>query len=355
MGNEIMQAGGFDIAPSNLQEAWDVCERLAASDLVPKDFQRKPANIMVAAQMGAELGLKPLQAIQNIAVINGRPAVWGDALLAIVRGHPECQGVREYTEGEGDRMIAICEVSRKGEEHPIRGEFSVDDAKAAGLWNKQGPWKQYPKRMLKLRARAFALRDGFADALRGIQVAEEVQDITPMAEQSAATPAPQRSSAADALLRRHQARAAVQEAEVVEPEPEDPEVDIGPFLSDIAAAETPQAIGAVTRAIKDAGLPDEARNVLREALAERKTELKAARDAEAEAAKPEPQPQPELNVPQMGDDEHEADMIARLKAASGAVAVYEVLGNAKEAFGDGSEAWLRVEAAASEAIERISS
>ena len=57
-------------------------------------------------------------------------------------------------------------------------EFSMQDAKQAGLTGKQGPWSQYPRRMLQMRARAFALRDVFADVLRGVHVAEEAQDIS---------------------------------------------------------------------------------------------------------------------------------------------------------------------------------
>jgi len=55
--------------------------------------------------------------------------------------------------------------------------FSKEDAETAKLWGKQGPWQTYPKRMLAMRARGWAIRNVFPDALKGIQVAEEVQDI----------------------------------------------------------------------------------------------------------------------------------------------------------------------------------
>src|SRR5690606_6210149 len=71
---------------------------------------------------------------------------------------------------------------------PIKATFSVADAKKAGLWGKQGPWQQYPKRMLSMRARAFALRDGFADVLRGLGIAEEVQDHQPIRDVTPLTP-----------------------------------------------------------------------------------------------------------------------------------------------------------------------
>lgn len=148
----------------------------ASSGMVPKDYVGKPAAILIAVQMGSELGLAPMQSMQNIAVINGRPSVWGDALLGLVKASPVCDDVLETLEGEGDRMTAICVAKRKGKS-PVEARFSVQDAKDAALWTKQGPWKQYPKRMLQMRARGFALRDAFPDVLRGLITAEEAADI----------------------------------------------------------------------------------------------------------------------------------------------------------------------------------
>jgi hypothetical protein len=146
--------------------------------MIPRDFQGKPGNVLVAIQWGREVGLGPLQALQNIAVINGRPSIWGDAALALVRGHPDCASVQEGAEGEGDARHGWCEVTRRGEQ-PQRRTFSIADAKRAGLWGKAGPWTQYPDRMLQLRARGFAIRDVFPDALRGVLTREEAEDTPP--------------------------------------------------------------------------------------------------------------------------------------------------------------------------------
>lgn len=163
--------------PTNFEEAYRIAKVLAASDLVPKDYKGKPENCLVAMQWGADVGMAGLQALQNIAVINGRPSIWGDAAKAIVLAHPKCDDIIERLEGEGDDMVAVCVAKRKGKE-PSEQRFSVADAKKAGLWGKQGPWQQYPKRMLQMRARGFALRDAFPDALRGLILAEEAQDYT---------------------------------------------------------------------------------------------------------------------------------------------------------------------------------
>ncbi|MCZ2496400.1 hypothetical protein GN316_06495 [Xylophilus sp. Kf1] len=162
----------FDLSPQSFEQAITFSNYLAESDLVPKDFKGKPGNCLIAMQWGSELGLKPLQALQNLAIINGRPSLWGDAVIALVRGSPLCESVIETDDGH----TATCVVKRRGEPQQSR-TFSMDDAKAAGLVGKQGPWSQYPKRMRQMRARAFALRDVFPDVLRGLPVAEEIMDI----------------------------------------------------------------------------------------------------------------------------------------------------------------------------------
>ena len=163
-------------APTTITEAIQFSEMLASSQMVPKQYQGKPQDIMVCVQWGMELGLAPLQALQNIAVINGKPSVYGDAAMALVQASPLCEGVEEFIEGEGTtNPIAVCVAYRKGRK-PVRSTFSVEDAKRAGLWGKQGPWQAYPKRMLAMRARGFALRDAFPDVLKGLITAEEAQD-----------------------------------------------------------------------------------------------------------------------------------------------------------------------------------
>lgn len=164
------------LQPQSFDQLVRFAEMAAGSALMPRDYQGKPANVMIAVQMGSELGLAPMQSIQNIAVINGRPSVWGDAMIALVRASPVCDDVVETLEGDGDRLTAICVAKRKGKA-PVEARFSVEDAKKANLWNKAGPWQQYPKRMLQMRARGFALRDAFPDVLKGLISAEEASDI----------------------------------------------------------------------------------------------------------------------------------------------------------------------------------
>lgn len=162
--------------PQSVAELDIFAQRAARSGMVPAAYAGKPDAIFIAVQMGSELGLAPMQALQNIAVINGRPAVWGDAMPGLCRQSPICDDIEEWFEGDGTTLAAHCKATRAGKK-PITQCFSVDDAKKAGLWSKAGPWTQYPRRMLQMRARGFALRDAFPDVLRGLISAEEAQDI----------------------------------------------------------------------------------------------------------------------------------------------------------------------------------
>lgn len=164
------------LALQTMADAMSFGKMVADSEFAPKDFRGKPASCVLAIQAGAEIGLSPMQALQSIAVVNGRPSIFGDAALAVVKASPVCEYVSESVEGDGESMVATCTAKRRGYPEPTVVRFTVADAKKAGLWGKSGPWSQYPRRMLQMRARGFALRDAFPDALRGMVTAEEASD-----------------------------------------------------------------------------------------------------------------------------------------------------------------------------------
>ena len=195
MSTEIAtQKQHFSLAPKDLDEAMRFADMLAGSSIVPKDYIGKPGNCLVAIQWGMELGLQPMQAMQSIAVINGRPSLWGDAMLALVKAHPAFEWIKEECDGN----VAICTIKRRGEPEVVQS-FSMEEAKRAGLTGKQGPWTQYPKRMLQMRARGFALRDAFPDALRGVVSAEEARDTPAERDMGAAEVVSSRPAAPAAL------------------------------------------------------------------------------------------------------------------------------------------------------------
>ena len=180
--------GAQGVKLASLEDAFRFANAIVASGFAPRGME-KPEAVLVAIQLGAELGLTPMAALQNTAVINGRPAIYGDAALALVRASGLLESFNEEEVGEagkdsfGIKVTATRRDGSKGSE-----TFTVADAKAAKLWGKAGPWTDYPRRMLKFRARGFVLRDVFGDVLKGLRTAEEVRDypeernITPLSE-----------------------------------------------------------------------------------------------------------------------------------------------------------------------------
>ncbi|NBW13837.1 MAG: hypothetical protein EBR82_38130 [Caulobacteraceae bacterium] len=158
-----VQSGGVvqALIPKDLDQAHRLAQALAAAgDMVPKSYQGKPMETMAAILRGMEVGLNPMQALSSIAVINGRATIWGDALPALVlrAGHH----VDVEYDGQGDALMAKATLTRGDTGKVIIRTFSMADAKRAGLL-----------------AKAWAIRDGAADALMGLQVSDEAQDYGP--------------------------------------------------------------------------------------------------------------------------------------------------------------------------------
>lgn len=157
------------IVPTSIEEVFRLAQAVAKSGLAPATM-KTPEALTVAIMHGLEIGLPPMMAIQKIAVVNGRPTLWGDAVPALLwaRGFK----LREWM-SDLAQPAAFCEVTRP-DGTKIERCFSETDARKAGLWGKAGPWAQYPGRMLQMRARGLAARDGAADALSGLYLQEEL-------------------------------------------------------------------------------------------------------------------------------------------------------------------------------------
>ncbi len=219
-------------APRNWAELQEISAQLASSNHTPKQFRGNPADTLVAILMGLELGLNPVTALQNIAVVEGKPTVYGDIVLGLVRRSPDWveAAYQEWFELDGERIVdpyeldgevkdwpnnlrAVCVVQRCGG-HPRTESFSVGRARQAGLWMRQSsqggkmPWSTYPADMLMWRARARAIRPLFADVLKGCAIYEDRQgsqerterEINPGGSGENRAPAPAQLSRSEAVL-----------------------------------------------------------------------------------------------------------------------------------------------------------
>jgi hypothetical protein len=225
----IAYTAGQGITPATLGEACKLADMLAASNFVPNAYKGKPGDIIAAIQMGSEVGLKPMSALQSIAVINGRPAIFGDGYLAIITSSPAYERHEESLEGAGPTRKAVVKMWRKGNPTPFVGEFGAKEAATAGLASRD-TYKQYADRMYTWRARHIAGQAGFSDVLKGLLPAEVAEDYP--REVEATVVMPQRRSAA----KQQSAAAAVEPAVMVEELPPDAHGDAWePPASDGAA------------------------------------------------------------------------------------------------------------------------
>lgn len=196
MGNELAAVRTSTLfQPQSLAELMEMAQAVSKSALVPPAYRDKPGDIVVAVQMGAEVGLAPLQALQSIAVINGRPAIYGDGFWALVLSSPHYARHEEEFIGDPGRddFAAVTRIWRSGNETPHVGSFSIADAKRAGVYSKD-TYQKFGKDMLRWRARHRAAQAGFADALRGlipVEIAEDFRHVP-----SAVVPQPKRKSEA---------------------------------------------------------------------------------------------------------------------------------------------------------------
>lgn len=185
------------IVPHNLTEVQTLAAMIAKANWCPKSYltDNKPdeAKISLGIMQGLEVGLKPVQALQSIAVVNGIPSLYGDGALAVVYAAGVIEDFVEepimgdWKSEKGTVTGYRCALKRKGRPTPTVREFTLEMADKASLLGKAGPWQQYRARMLQMRARAWALRDSCADVLKGLAIFEEVQDVevrdvTPRAE-----------------------------------------------------------------------------------------------------------------------------------------------------------------------------
>lgn len=179
--NTIIKANGQGLQLSTLDDYRQFAQIVVASGWAPRSLDT-PEKVILCVQMGAEVGLSPTQALQSIAVVNGTATIYGDTALGLVRRSGLLEWIKEDIEGSFSTNLekvdgavrAVCTVKRAGDPEPVQRSFCVGEAKLARLWGKDGPWRTHPQRMLKYKARAFALRDVFPDVLKGLHVNEEM-------------------------------------------------------------------------------------------------------------------------------------------------------------------------------------
>lgn len=143
--------------------------------MAPSSF-KSPGQIAIAIMAGYERGKPPMWCLRNIYVVNNIPTIWGDGAVALVYESGKLEKFEEWW--DSDTETAHCVVKRKGMPDTVERSFSAAQAARAGLTGRD-TYKKYIERMCQWRARHWAIRDGFADVLEGLPIAEEIASATP--------------------------------------------------------------------------------------------------------------------------------------------------------------------------------
>lgn len=250
------------IVPQSFEDTMRISRAVVASGLAPAALIGKltgddaAAAVAVAIMSGAELGLKPMVSLRSFTVINGKPALYGDGLINVVRMSGKVAYLRTGCEIRDGKMVGFCEAKRLDTGEEKRVEFSQDNAIRARLWDDRAtvkkqvwengqkvwrdnvpndaPWYRFPERMLAWRAAGYCLRELFGDVLGGIrdefearEIAdvEEMRDVTPAAEAKPTPPKPPKPPAPPV--------AKTIEAEAAPMAEDDGAFDLGAFLENI--------------------------------------------------------------------------------------------------------------------------
>ena len=178
-GPPACKVGGMGVQVDTIEAMWWLANRIFASNLCPTDCKRAE-DVFIRVQMGMEIGLKPMQAVQNIATINGRPALWGPLVKGLVLASGLCDKWEEKWIGPDDGTFPDgfghqVTTKRKGFDGEFTVTFTVRDAKKGGLWGKN-VWSTYPKDMFVGKTRARAAKGQFGDVLGGLVAADDATD-----------------------------------------------------------------------------------------------------------------------------------------------------------------------------------
>lgn len=168
--SETMEVRSLAIVPRTLDEVSDLAARLADSTLLPKAMQGKIPDVLVTIMAGQEMGLAPMASLRAIHVIEGKPVLSADGMIAVILG----SGKAVYFERveESDAKVTY-ETMRVGAKQPRRCTWTIEMAKRAGL-NLKDNWRQYPRAMLASRAKAELARDVYPDVLAGCYTEDEI-------------------------------------------------------------------------------------------------------------------------------------------------------------------------------------
>lgn len=174
--------------PETATEAWQLSKYYERSKLLPKQLV-STADVFVTIMAGRDFGWSPMQSLRGIYVVEGKPSLSSDAMVAIAKTSGKCRYFRLI---QSDAKSATYETHREGDPEPVRMGFTIAEAEIAGLLAKKGPWHSYPARMLRNRAKSILCKEVYEDIFFGTYEQDEAAeiDVTPHHQNGSVNPVP---------------------------------------------------------------------------------------------------------------------------------------------------------------------
>lgn len=161
---------------------------LSKSDIIPEAYRGKPSNCLIALEMADRMGCAPLQIMQSMHIIHGRPSFTSQWLIATVNASGRFSPLRwKFREEKGRKVGAIAYASEKESGEVLEGpEVTLEMAKAEGWSTKSGSkWLTMPEVMLMYRSAAFWTRLYCPEVAMGLHTEEEIEDVAEVRQQQA--------------------------------------------------------------------------------------------------------------------------------------------------------------------------
>lgn len=170
---------GFD----NLQ-GFELAQRgakaLAASTLVPKEFQGNLPNCLIALELAQRIGASPLLVMQNLYIVHGRPSWSAKFLIATFNQCGRFSAIRYEWHGRkgSDEWGCRAWAVEKESGQRIEGAWITwGMAKAEGWPTRNGSkWNTIPEQMFMYRAAAWLVNTHAPEISMGLNTEDEVHD-----------------------------------------------------------------------------------------------------------------------------------------------------------------------------------
>lgn len=155
-----------------------VAEELSKSDIIPKEFQKKPANCLIAVQLANRLKADPFMVMQNTDVIYGKPALRSTFIIACINGSGKLLGNLKFELNEKCTKCRAWGIEKETGAKLYGPTITMEMADKEGWIAKNGSkWRTMPEIMLRYRAASFFGRLQCPEILNGIYSSDEMEEM----------------------------------------------------------------------------------------------------------------------------------------------------------------------------------